>query len=212
MEKLVLSAEARNETGKGPNRRLRSEGRIPAVLYGGSDEPVSLSLPGHELQMLMKKTHAMLTLAVAGREMQVMLGEIQRDPLSNAMVHVDLMRIEAGHEVHAHVEVVGACNPIGVREGGILERPVREVEIRCMPADLPERLEVDVSELKIGDSLKAGDLKLGDNVHLVTDPDTLMFHVVIPKAAAEPVPGEGAEETQPELVAKKKEADAEAEK
>ena len=208
MEKIVLNAQERTETGKGPNRRLRAEGQIPAVLYGGEKEPRQLSLDKHDLDLALKQSHTMLHLNLDGAEQTVMLGEIQRDPTNYKLVHLDLMRVEAGHEVHAHVEVHGVGTPVGVREGALLERPVREVEVRCMPTDLPEIIEVDISHLGINQSIKAGDLPLGDKIHLVTDPDTLMFHVLVAKAAVE-APAEGEEAAGPELVGKKKEAGAE---
>lgn len=208
MEKHVLKAEPRGEFGKGPNRRLRAQGMVPAILYGGEAQPESLTVPRHELELLLKQTHAMLTLEREGGEQSVMIGEIQRDPLSHEPIHIDFMRIEAGHEVHAHVEVVGVGAAIGVREGGVLERPVREIEIRCLPADLPERVEVNIEELKVNESIKAGDIPLGENIHLVTDPSTVLFHVAIPKAA-EAETAEVAAEAQPEIVGKKKEAEAE---
>lgn len=212
MEKIVLKAQSRSLSGKGPNRRLRAEGKVPAILYGGEGQPQSLTLSEHALKMALKQTHTMMTLNYEGAEMIVMVGEIQRDPLSNALVHVDLTRVQAGHEVHAHLEVIGQGAPIGVREGGVLERPVREVEIRCLPKDLPEKIEIDITNLQVNESIKAGDLSLGEGIHLVTDPDTLLFHVAVPKAAVEAAAEEAEEEAQPELVGKKKEDEGEEEK
>ena len=210
MEKNVLNAELRYETGKGPNRRLRMAGLIPAILYGGEGEPQQLAVSRYDLEKLLKKTRTMLTLGINGQEQSAMFGDLQRDPISHSIIHVDLVRVEAGHEVHAHVEVIGTGTPVGVREGALLERPVREVEVRCLPADLREKVEIDISGMKINDAIKAGDLDLGGNMHLVTDPDTVLFHVLLAKAAAEET-AEGEEgATQPELVGKKKpEAEAE---
>ncbi|MCX7016123.1 MAG: 50S ribosomal protein L25 [Candidatus Sumerlaeota bacterium] len=220
-EQEMLNAQPRTEHGKGPARRLRAQGLIPAILYGAGEAPVDLALPQKEIERLLAidRVHTIINLRLAGadgaQEQQVMFRELQRDPVTRRPVHADLIRVRADQELHVTVEVHGAGTPTGVREGGILERPVREVEIRCLPADLPEHLEVDISGLKINGSFHARELPLGGSMHLVTDPETVLFHVAIPRAAAaveaekEAAEGEEAEEGEPEVIGKKKAEEAE---
>jgi len=193
---------------------------IPAILYGAGEPPVDLALRQSEIERLLAidKVHTIINLSLAAdggaQEQQVMFRELQRDPITRRPLHADLVRVRADKELHVTVEVHGVGSPIGVREGGILERPVRDVEIRCLPTDLPERLEVDISELKINAAYHAREIPLHGSMHLVTDPETVLFHVVVPRAAvaaevAAAPEGEEAAEGEPEVIGKKKGEEAE---
>jgi len=211
----TLTAKLRTERGKGPARRLRVQGMLPAVLYGGDKEAVSLALEKRALDHLLHSqgAHSIIDLHIESPDgpvkEQAMLLEFQRDPVTQHLLHADLIRIQAGQQIHVHVEVTGVGAPIGVREGGILERPAREVEIRCLPGDIPEHIEVDIGALALNHSVRAGDLTLSSNLHLITDPGVVLFHVAAPRAVAvaEPKAEEAeAEEAEPEVIGGKKEA------
>jgi large subunit ribosomal protein L25 len=167
-----LNAERREDAGKGASRRLRREGRLPAIIYGGEGDATALTLDHNELMQNLKHEafHSqILTVKIGRKKEQAVLKDIQRHAYKNEVLHLDLLRIKAGEKlimtVPLHFE--GAEESIGVKEGGVFSRNVVEVEIECLPKDLPEHLELDVSGLDIGDSLHLSDIPLPEGVALV---------------------------------------------
>ncbi|MCX7964186.1 MAG: 50S ribosomal protein L25 [Candidatus Sumerlaea chitinivorans] len=218
MEKVALKVKPRLVTGKGPNRRLRASGQIPAVIYGAGAQPEKVTLDAHELQLLLQKygASAMFTLTRddgnSGEEVNAVIREIQRDPVTRRILHVDLYHVRMDVEAEFEVPVHAVGNAIGVREGGILETLRHTVEVRCLPGLLPKAIEADISGLRINHSFHASDLKLPEGVKLVTDPEEVLFNILPPKDYVEPTPtAEGEEIAQPEVISKKKEAEPEEE-
>lgn len=208
----TIEAEPREDFGKNASRRLRHAGRIPAVVYGGGGQAIPLTVdPKAITQVLYSETghNTVLTLEIKGRApARVLLNDWQTDPVRGNLLHVDLFRISADTKLKLKVPVQLTGEPYGVKtEGGILEFITREVEIECLPGDIPEHITVDISDFKIGRSLRASDLPLGERVKLLTDPTRMVAHVVALKVEEEKPAEEavvGAEPTEPELIRKGK--------
>jgi large subunit ribosomal protein L25 len=218
MERVAIRTESRTATGKGPNRRLRAQGKIPAVVYGPGVKPEKVALDAREFGVTLKKvgTSAMFTLVggdgQSSEDRLAVIREIQRDPVSRQILHVDLYQVRLDVEADFEVPVTHSGTPVGVREGGILEMHRHSVQVRCVPLLLPKSLEADVSELKVNHVFHAGDLKLPEGVKLITDPEEVLFSVLPPKDYVEEAPAAEAEEVaQPEVITRKKGEEEEAE-
>jgi large subunit ribosomal protein L25 len=171
-ENFVVSAESRNDQGKGASRRLRLTGQVPAVLYGGGEAPVSLSLSLNEIGKRLKVeafySH-LLTLELGGTTQTVVLKDLQRHPVRGEPIHIDFLRVRADKELRMQVPLhfVGGDVAPGVKiGGGVLETILSQVEVECLPKDLPEFIKVDLSAMELGDALHLSQLQLGDGVAL----------------------------------------------
>jgi large subunit ribosomal protein L25 len=200
MSQVVLSA--RNRTGKGSAeaRRIRRQGRIPAVLYGRSGVSVTIDLDGREFsgQVRNISESTIVKVEVEGKTYEAFVKDTQRSIVEGSILHVDFYEVESGVALRARVSLHLVGNPVGVREGGVLESPLHEVEVECLPKDLPERLEVDISELKVNQSIHVRDLKLGEGVRLVSNEDQV---VALVKYAKEESAAPAAEEAEPAAAA-----------
>ncbi|MGB6876004.1 MAG: 50S ribosomal protein L25 [Candidatus Acidiferrales bacterium] len=230
MEAFVVEAAPREERGKHAARRTRRAGQVPAVLYGGKLEPVAMTVNARQIARILRSEtghNTIFTVQVSGhKDERAMLKDWQVDPVSGALLHADLLRIAMDVRMRVKVPVHTFGEPEGVKlQGGIFETVTREVEVECLPADIPEEFKVDVSGLTIGKQLRASDLPLDPNkVKLVTDPQRVLAHVVILKKEEEVAAPEAAAvateaaPAEPEVIKKgKKEAEegeegAEAEK
>lgn len=185
MEK-TLSAEARTETGKGAARRLRRSGRIPAVVYG-HDAPEALSVEAREFH---KEFHTvsestLISLKFPKKERQVLIKDYVEDVRTGDILHIDFYEVEKGRKVHTRIALELIGSPIGVRSGGVLEHSLYEVDIECLPKDLPEHMTVDVSGLETGQSLHISDVTPPAGVAILNDPDQTIAAVTLPRAAVE---------------------------
>ena len=219
MEAFVVEATPREERGKGVARRIRRTGLVPAVLYGGKNEPVAMSVNARQVARILRSEtghNTIFAVQLAGhKEEKAMLKDWQVDPVSGALLHVDLLRIAMDVRMRVRVPVHVFGEPEGVKlQGGIFEMVTREVELECLPGDIPEEFKVDISGLTIGKQLRAADLPFDpDKVKLVTDPQRVLAHVVILKKEEEVAPAEAVAATEavpaePELIKKgKKEAE-----
>lgn len=188
MQTIPLNVLARSGTGKGVARQLRREGMIPAVMYG-RDTIKSLAVRLKELQHVLKVAHggnAILEIAVDGVKRTVLLKDMQIDAIRQEPTHIDLFEISMDKKVKVMVEVVASGDePVGLKTGGILTHVSSEVEVECLPMEIPQSFEVDVSALDVGDSLHVSDL--GDRgVDILTSGDQLLFAVVVPAVEKEP--------------------------
>jgi large subunit ribosomal protein L25 len=209
MQQFSLSASARSSTGKGPNYRLRKAGQIPAVIYGAGGENEMVALNYREFGQTLAKPdsrNGLFTLkSEGGNDTLAIIREVQRDPVTRRFLHVDFFRIRLDVKGNFDVAVHHVGNPIGVKEGGILETHLRTVTVNCLPTDLPTYLEVDITGLGVNQSLHVSDLALPENVSLVTGGGEVLFTVLPPKgdkAAAADAPA------QPEVIGKKKAEEA----
>lgn len=172
-ETFVIDAQPRTEQGKGASRRLRRSGHVPAIVYGGEQPPQMLALDHNELWKHLKHesfySHV-LTLKVGDRTEQVVLKDLHRHPVKEQVLHADLLRVQAGHTIRMRVPLhfLNEATCVGVKTGGgMLDRMVTEVEVECLPNDLPEYIELDVGSMNVGDALHLSDLKLPAGVAAV---------------------------------------------
>jgi large subunit ribosomal protein L25 len=208
MATLQLSAEVREGRGKGPARQARMKGLVPGVIYGSGNQAVALTIPRRELEKALQYRggNVIVALHVTGAaepEQMSLIKEVQRDPLSGHITHVDFQHISMTQRISVKVPVSFQGLPTGVKNfGGVLEHLAREVELRCLPADLPERIYVDVSQLNIGDAIHVRDITVA-NAEMVTDGDVVVATVVPPTVEAKPAEGEVAA-AEPEVIGKDK--------
>ena len=191
MAAIVMEAEARTEGGKGPNRRLRAAGKLPAILYGGGKEVVSLSLDPKAVVAIIRShggVNTIFDLVVKGSKGKenVMIREYQLEPVEHRLLHADLVRVAMDKKLTLDVTIELVGTPVGVKTGGgMMEFVTRAVEITCLPADIPETIVADVAALDIGHYLRASDLTLPKGVDLVSEPNVVIAHVMAPKAEEE---------------------------
>ena len=214
---VTIAAETRDSRGKNEARRLRTKGAMPAVLYGGGAGPEPISVSPKELtKILNSKTghNTIFNLNVTGKEnTPVMIVDWRYDPIKDALLHVDLKRIDLTKRISVNVPVVTQGDPKGVKiQGGLHEIVTREIQIECLPDEIPEQFVVDVTELTIGQSVRAGDIPLSGSIKLLSLPDSVISHVVSLRAeetTAAATGGEAAAPTgEPEVIKKgKKEAE-----
>lgn len=220
-KEITVTAEARPTRGKNEARRLRVKGLAPAVLYGSDGPAVAVSVNPKELTKILHSStghNTIFNLSVQnGEATPVMIVDWQTDPVKENILHVDLKRIDLAKRLAVKVRVHTSGDPKGVKiQGGLLEVIGREVEIECLPDDIPESYTVDVSELMIGQNLRAGDIALGGSARLLSSPELVIAHVVALKAEEVAAPAaEGAvaaAPAEPEVIKKgKKEEEGEAE-
>jgi large subunit ribosomal protein L25 len=221
MASAQLSASARDSGGKGIARKLRSEGRVPAVVYGHGREPQPLSINTRELERLLDHIAAestVIDLDIDGKGARTLIREIQRHPFKRQILHVDFQELVAGEKISVSVPIVLIGVPDGVRmDGGILDQTMRELEIEVDPSNIPNHVEIDVTKLVIGSSLHVSDIPLPEGVEVLEDMDASVCVVSAPRAAIEETAAaaEGEAETvaEPEVIrAKKPDEDEGAEK
>ncbi|MEO7143790.1 MAG: 50S ribosomal protein L25 [Bryobacteraceae bacterium] len=210
---ITISAEARETRGKNEARRLRVRGLAPAVLYGAGKDPVALSVSPKEVGRILNSNtghNTIFNIDVAGREnTPVMIVDWQNDPIKSNLLHVDLKRIDLAARLTVKVPVQVTGEPKGVKQqGGLLELITREIEIECLPQDIPEHFTVDVTELMLGQSVRVGEIPMAASAKLTGSPDHVIAHVVAIKAEAEPVAEVVAEgvpaAAEPEIIKKGK--------
>ena len=219
---ITVAAEVRTSRGKNEARRTRQQGRVPAVVYGAFKDAVPVTVnPKEILQILHSKTghNTIFDLDIRDAETTpVMVVDYQVDPIKGSLLHADLKRIDLEKRIRVSVPAITHGEAKGIKlQGGLLEIVSREIEIECLPDEIPEHFEVDVSELMIGQGKRASDIALSGSMRLVSAPDTVVAHVVALRAvveeaapAAEAVPAaEPAAAAEPEVIKKgKKEEEA----
>jgi large subunit ribosomal protein L25 len=217
MPVIPLTGTRRDDVGKGAARKARAAGRIPAVLYGHGETPVALSVSARDFELAVRRQggNPIIGLALAESEFTALIRDVQYDPISHDIIHLDFQHISLTEtiEVEVPVKLVGLA--IGVKDGGgILEPILRELKVRCLPTAIPPSIEVDVTALNIGDSIHVGTVSVPDVV-ILNDAEATIVTVVPPTVHVEEKPAEevaaatGAEPAEPEVIAKgKKEEDA----
>jgi large subunit ribosomal protein L25 len=196
----VLNVQQREETGKRRNRRLRHGGMVPAVLYGHGEANVSLAVPADQLRAALRHANRLVELQGAANE-SVLIKALQWDTFGTQVLHVDFARVSADEriEVALHVELRGEAP--GIKQGGVVEQLARDVRIECRAAQIPDKVQLSVNALNVGDSLRASDLELPDDVKLLSDASEVIVHCIVPteieEEEAAPAPAE------PELIGRK---------
>jgi large subunit ribosomal protein L25 len=187
MEQKTLAATDRQASGKGPAGRLRRRGMIPAVLYGQKD-PKSIAVDGHEFAT---KFHAVSESTIIRLELDkhshdVLIRDFQEDSVTGQITHIDFFEIERGKVLRTHVGLQLTGTPVGVREGGVMESFVHEIEVECLPKDLPEHLVVDITGLALGHSLHIRDVGAPEGVKMLNPADQVVCMVAHKRAEEKP--------------------------
>jgi large subunit ribosomal protein L25 len=214
-EKLSMQAQMRSDAQRGKNeaRRLRKSGRVPAVLYGAKKNAVSISLDPKEIARVLQSEsghNTIFELSVDGERTKAMIVDWQYEPIKGSLMHLDLKRIAMDQRLRVQVPIVLKGEAEGVKtQGGILEQVLREVEIECLPDDIPSHLEAEISHLVFGTVLRVSDLPHGDKLKFLTDPNQTVAHITSVKEEVAPTPEAVAAEAavapaEPEVIKKGK--------
>jgi len=202
MERLILEAQARPSMSKGQRKQLRGEGKVPAVIYGRGEDTVPLIVDGRTLRqgLITGGSNVLVDLAVKAkgkktRQETVMFKDIQRDIIyQDRIIHVDFIRISMTDKIEVAVMLNFVGEPAGLNEGGVLSMVSREVTIKCLPGDIPEHFDVDITALNIGDSLATDSLDIDEKFEMITPPETVLVQVLAPMAEEVPEVEEELEE------------------
>jgi large subunit ribosomal protein L25 len=214
-KEVTVSAEVRNTRGKNEARRLRAAGKAPAVLYGTGGEALALSVDPKQVLKILRSAAGHNTIfdaAITGGEVTpVMIVDWQLDPVKESLLHVDLKRIDLTKRLRVAVPVHVSGEALGVKQqGGLLEAITREIEIECLPDEIPERFTVDVTRLMMGQAIRASEVALSGSMVLLSSPDSVIAHVVAlraeeaPAAEAAEAAGEATATAEPEVIKKGK--------
>src|SRR5947207_11808274 len=211
-KQVKLKAEPRTNVGRSGVNKLRARGIIPAVIYGGKVKPQPLQVTARDINAMMSHAsgeNVLVDLEIAGEKSNraALVQEVQHSPVRGEIVHVDFHAISMDETIQAEVPLEPTGTPVGVKTfGGLLEQSLRALAIECLPANLPDRITVDVSQLNIGDSIHVRDIQFPQGVTPKVQPDLTAFSVVAPVVEEEPVVAEAeAAAAGPEVITEKKE-------
>jgi large subunit ribosomal protein L25 len=191
LERIELQTTVRKTTGNSPARSLRRSGHIPAVLYGPKTDPVLLSVNIKDLEQVFKQgnvSQVILNLVIQNGEKitkAAMIKELQTHPISGNFIHIDFYEIDMKRKIKVMVPVITKGHAVGVENGGMLDIVRRELELLCLPGDIPEAIEIDISDLDIGDAIHIEDIPLGENIEISADVNFTVVTVLTPKAEEE---------------------------
>jgi len=210
MHRYSIEVKKRDETGKGVARRLRRNGLIPGVVYGQSREPQALTVDPLDLRGKIH-SNAIIDLSINGEEETVMIKDFQKDVIKDELIHVDFQQISMDETIHITVPIKLVGDAPGVREGGVLQQLMREVDIEVLPTNIPDEIELDISELTLSDSLEVGDLEVPEEVTILNSPEDVIVTVVAPSEEIEEEEEEELEEEfiEPEVIGEEEEEEAE---
>lgn len=215
MERVTLDARERQKTGKGGARSLRREGLTPAILYrAGSSTPIEFNTK--EFVQFMSKSPGeqfITNLKFSDTVRQAIVKDYQVDPVKGSLLHVDFQEVSATEVIRVYIHVTLSGEPMGVkRDGGLMQQPLREIEIECIPDKIPGHLSLDVSELGIGQSLHVRDIQLDPSIRVLNDPDEVIVNVTALKETVEVTEEAAPEAVEPEVIKKGKKTAEEEEK
>jgi len=215
---IVVRAQAREGRGKNDARRARRDGQVPVTIYGGQGEAVAALASASELAAILRSDtgrNTIFTVDVEGvGASEVMFADRQIDPVRMRLIHADFKRLVKGEKIEATVPLRLVGEPVGVREqAGILEQIIREIDIRCEPREIPEHIDVDVTNLGVHDVLHVSDIPVSEGVEILEEPDTVIATVgIVKEEVVEVAPVEGEAPAEPEVIGKgKKEEEGEGE-
>lgn len=215
MSELTIEVQERTETGTGPNRRLRKAGQLPAVVYGGGKDPISIQVDQKSIHHLLREVGGenavfLLKLAGTGKSRHTMVRKIDLDPISRQIQHIDFQRIDMKKSVKVQVNLEVVGESIGVKnEDGVLDFVNRTIEVECLPENIPAVIEVDVTDLHVGQHLEVSDLPIPEGVDIVDDPGKVVVSISHARVHEEPEEEEDllleAEADEPEVIGRAKE-------
>jgi large subunit ribosomal protein L25 len=207
---ITITAELRDTRGKNEARRLRARGMAPAVVYGPGTDPVAVAVSPKEVHSVLRSSsghNTIFNITLGDAQQPVMIIDWQHDPIKGKLLHIDMKRVDPNKRMNAKVPVHTTGEPYGVKiQGGLYEIITREIEIECLPDDIPEGFTLDVTEMKVGQNLRASEVPLAGSMKLVTAPDTVISHVIAVRVAA--VEETAAAVAEPEVMKKGKKEEA----
>ena len=207
MSEVLLSATNRENTGKGPANRLRREGLVPCTLYGIEKNTTACTVNRRELEKVLAEAHSVIVLNFDGKEQQTVIREIQYHPVKGTVIHVDFQRLKAGQEITVDVPIHFIGEAIGIKAGGVFQEARSELNITCMPKDLPDSIKIDVSNLQVGEAVHVRDLKL-ENVTINDDESLTICSIQVSRKATsemeETAEVESEESMEPEVITRSK--------
>ncbi|HWM89970.1 MAG TPA: 50S ribosomal protein L25 [Thermoanaerobaculia bacterium] len=211
MSDMTIEVHKREKTGKGANRRARSGGLIPAVVYGGGKDTIPIQIDRKSMLDLMKKAgseHPVFLLKLGDNQRHAMIREMQTHPISRQVLHIDFQRVMMDQKIRVQVPIELVGTSYGVKtQGGVLDFVTREVEVECLPGDIPKQIELDVTELHTAQHVEAGALKLPEGVVLHDAPDKVIVSVAHSRVEDEGAGAEGAADRDEPAVIKKGKTD-----
>lgn len=210
-ETTQLQVEKREKIGSRYCQRLRASGKLPAVVYGHKQDPVAITLDAKDAITHISRGEKLFTLELDGKSEHVLLKDLGYDHLGTNIIHADLTRVDLNERVDTRARIHLVGDAVGLKTvGAILMSPLHELELNCVVTNLPDEIEVDISELNIGDAIHAGDIKLPlDTMELVTDPDAIVAQIVMVQEEETEEASEVDDGAEPELVDEKKSEDDE---
>ena len=205
---LLLKAEVREHTGSKTVRKIREQGRIPAIVYGHKEKPAAISLDAHSFVEGLHHGHRLMDVQIGKKKEKTIIKELQYDHLGKNIIHVDMMRVSVTEIVKVMIPIELKGNAAGTHEGGIIEEHVDRLEIECKVADIPETIVVSVKDVHVGDALHAGEIELPDGITLSSSPEMLLVtcHLVAAAKSTEEVEEEMP--AAPEVIGETKEPEA----
>ena len=213
MEQIVLKANVREGSGKTQAQKLRKQGLVPGIVYHRGEKSVSIAVVEREISKILRSAeneNVLINLAIEGskkKSRSVIIKEIQQHPVKRSILHVDFNEISLNEKIIVDVEVRGQGEPVGVKqEGGVLDHPLREIKVQCLPVDIPGHIDVDISGLKLNGSIHVKDLVVSDKIKILTDLEALLFQVKLHVEEKVEEPGAAAPEV--EVIREKKEEEA----
>jgi len=217
-ETNILEAQPREGGNKNDARRVRRGGKVPAILYGAGKDALPVSVDPRQVSRILHSQtgyNTIFDLTLDGERTKAMIVDWQYEPIKGSLLHIDLKRIAMDQKLHVNVPIVLKGDPVGVKQqGGILEQVAREVEVECLPNDIPTSIEADVTELVFGKVLRVADLPKTDKVRFLSDPNQPVAHIITIKEEVAPTPEAVAAEAaagpaEPEVIKKGKQETAE---
>jgi large subunit ribosomal protein L25 len=208
-----IKAEKREVFGKNASRRLRKEGMVPVILYGSNEVNVPLTLEKEVLFKILRSEtgeNTVFEVSFNSETRNAMIKDLQLDPVSDEILHADLIQIAMDKVVRVSVPVVTVGDAVGVKtEGGFVDFITREIEVECLPKDIPEHIEIDISHLHLRQSFKVGDVNVSEGIKLIADPDSMLVHIELPAKEEIEIEKEEeeeviSEEEEPEVIKKEK--------
>jgi large subunit ribosomal protein L25 len=206
MDKVNLKANLRTDFSKSGRNELRRRGRVPGVFYSKLAEPIALEVPENTINPLVftSQTHLINLQLDNGSEIECIIKDIQFDPVTDKVIHFDLLGLTTGETVQLEVPIQFKGSAVGVKEGGQLQHLLHKLEIECLPKDLPQHIEIDITDLHMGDSMHVGSIKL-ENITILNPSDAVIVAIAHPRAEKEVVEGEEtAAPAEPEVITKGK--------
>jgi large subunit ribosomal protein L25 len=188
MAELKLTGQKRAEIGKGASRRSRADGKVPAILYGRGMDPVALEVDRREFISALRTDAGMnvlLDIEVDGEQTLALTRELQTDPVRGTVLHADFVKVDRTQAIEVEVPVHVVGESPGVKEGGVLEHPLFTVDVKCLPGEVPQSIDVDISSMQIGDSLRVSDLPVSDKFEILDDPTSVVVSIAQPISEAE---------------------------